>query len=39
MATQDVTAHVMGVAQFERFFRLAASLDIDRDDIRRFDGF
>jgi hypothetical protein len=39
MATQDVTTHVMGVAQFERFFRVAASLDIDKDDIKRFDDF
>ena len=39
MATQDLTTHVMGVAQFERFFRAAASLDIDKDDIKRFDDF
>lgn len=39
MATQNVSTHVMGVAQFERLFRVAASLDIDKDDIRRFDDF
>jgi hypothetical protein len=30
---------LFGVARFERFFRLAASLDIDKDDLRRFDDF
>jgi hypothetical protein len=27
--------HVTGVAQFERFFRAAAHLDVDKDDLRR----
>jgi hypothetical protein len=39
MATQELSTHVMGVAQFERFFRTVASLDIDKDDIKRFDDF
>lgn len=39
MATHEMTTHVMGVAQFERFFRAAASLDIDKDDIKRYDDF
>jgi|SRR5918999_6421251 hypothetical protein len=30
---------VMGVARFERFFRTAAGLDVDKDDLRRFDDF
>jgi Domain of unknown function (DUF1931) len=30
---------VMGVAKFERFFRAAASLDVDKDDLKRFDDF
>src|ERR671916_673161 len=28
---------VMGVARFERFFRTAAGLDVDKDDLRRID--
>ena len=31
--------HVMGVARFERFFRTAASLDIDKEDLRRYSDF
>lgn len=30
---------VMNIARFERFFRLAASLDVDKDDLRRYSGF
>jgi hypothetical protein len=30
---------VRGVPQFERFFRAAASLDVDKDDHERFDDF
>lgn len=30
---------VMGVAQFEKLFREAASLDIDKGDIKRLDDF
>ena len=30
---------VMGVAEFERFFRAAASLDVDKDDLKRFNDF
>ena len=29
----------MGVSEFERFFREAASLDIDKDDLRRYNDF
>jgi hypothetical protein len=30
---------LFGIARFERLFRLAASIDIDKDDLRRFDDF
>jgi hypothetical protein len=30
---------VMGVARFERFFRLAAGLDVDKDDLKRYGDF
>jgi hypothetical protein len=29
----------MGVSEFERFFREAASLNIDKDDLRRYNDF
>jgi hypothetical protein len=30
---------VMSVARFERFFRAAASLDVDKDDLKRYGDF
>ncbi|WP_326948669.1 DUF1931 family protein [Amycolatopsis sp. NBC_01307] len=30
---------VMGAARFERFFRTAASLDVDKSDLKRYDEF
>jgi hypothetical protein len=30
---------VMGVSKFERFFRAAASLDVDKDDLKRYNKF
>lgn len=30
---------VMGVHKFERFFRLAAGLDMDKDDLKRYSDF
>lgn len=30
---------VMGAARFERFFRVAASLDVDKSDLKRYDEF
>jgi uncharacterized protein DUF1931 len=30
---------LMGVAKFERFFRAAAGIDVDKDDLRRYDEF
>jgi hypothetical protein len=31
--------HVMGVARFERFFRVAAGLDVDKADLKRYSEF
>jgi hypothetical protein len=31
--------HVMGVARYERFFRLAAGLDVDKQDLKRYSDF
>jgi hypothetical protein len=31
--------HVMGVARFERFFRAAARLDVDKQDLKRYSDF
>jgi hypothetical protein len=33
------STHVMGFAKFKRFFRLAASLDIDKEDLKRYSEF
>ncbi|MFC9250743.1 DUF1931 family protein [Amycolatopsis thailandensis] len=30
---------VMGAARFERFFRMAASLNVDKSDLKRYDEF
>jgi hypothetical protein len=30
---------VFGIAKFERFFRLAADLDVDKDDLKRYSDF
>jgi len=30
---------IMGAARFERFFRVAASLDVDKSDLKRYDEF
>lgn len=30
---------VMGVAKFERFFRIAAGLDVDKQDLKRYSDF
>jgi hypothetical protein len=34
-----MTVPVMAVAKFERFFRLAAGLDVDKNDLKRCDDF
>ena len=31
--------HVMGVAKFERLFRTAAGLDVDKQDLKRYSDF
>jgi hypothetical protein len=36
---EEMTQHVMSVDRFERFFRETASLDVDKDDLRRYDDF
>jgi hypothetical protein len=33
------TSHVMRVAKFERFFRIAAGLDVDKQDLKRYSDF
>jgi hypothetical protein len=38
-AERGVAVPVMGVARFERFFRAAAGLDVDKDDLKRYDDF
>jgi hypothetical protein len=30
---------VMGIARFERFFRIAAGIDVDKTDLKRYDDF
>jgi uncharacterized protein DUF1931 len=30
---------LMAIPRYERFFRLAAEIDVDKDDLKRFDGF
>jgi Domain of unknown function (DUF1931)/Cytochrome bd terminal oxidase subunit I len=36
---QGASMAVMGVTKFERFFRVAASLDIDKQDLKRYTDF
>ena len=33
------TSHVMSVARFERFFRIAAGVDVDKQDLKRYRDF
>jgi hypothetical protein len=35
----SMAAGVMGVPRFQRFFREAAALDVDKEDLRRLNGF
>ena len=30
---------LMGIAKFERFFRLTAGLDVDKSDLKRYSHF
>jgi hypothetical protein len=34
-----VDSHVLSVAKFERFFRIAAGLDVDKQDLKRYSDF
>jgi hypothetical protein len=34
-----MATHVIGIPTFERFFRAAAELEVDKDDLKRLDGF
>jgi hypothetical protein len=36
---REPPTHVMGIARFERFFRTAAGLDVDKTDIKRYSDF
>jgi hypothetical protein len=36
---ERLPSHVMGVAKFERFFRITAGLDVDKQDLKRYDEF
>jgi hypothetical protein len=36
---RERTTHVMGVAKFERLFRMAAGLDVDKQDLKRYSDF
>ncbi|MCS3928791.1 hypothetical protein M2175_003822 [Bradyrhizobium elkanii] len=38
-ASSNVVGHLMGVARFERFFRLAAGLDVDKQGLKRYGDF
>jgi hypothetical protein len=37
--SQRLPSHVMSVAKFERFFRTAARLDVDKQDLKRYSTF
>ncbi len=37
-SNQPPTTHVMSVAKFERFFRIVAGLDVDKQDLKRYSG-
>jgi hypothetical protein len=36
---QEALPHLMGIARFERFFRIAARLDVDKEDLKRYSEF
>jgi hypothetical protein len=39
LVLQEAFMAVMGVTKFERFFRVAASLDVDKHDLKRYTDF
>jgi hypothetical protein len=38
-SNQPPTSRVMSVAKFERFFRIVAGLDVDKQDLKRYTDF
>jgi hypothetical protein len=38
-SSKSPTTHVMSVAKFEQFFRIAAGLDVDKQDLKRYSDF
>jgi hypothetical protein len=38
-SNKSPTTHVMSVAKFEQFFRMAAGLDVDKQDLKRYSEF
>jgi hypothetical protein len=38
-SSKSPTSHVMSVAKFERFFRIAGGLDVDKQDLKRYSDF
>jgi len=38
-SSKSPTSHVMSVAKFERFFRIAAGLDVDKQDLKHYSAF
>lgn len=38
-STQPRASHVMSMARFERFFRIVASPDVDKQDVKRYSDF
>jgi hypothetical protein len=38
-SNKSPTTHVMSVAKFERFFRITAGLDVNKQDVKRYSDF
>jgi hypothetical protein len=38
-SSENPSSHVTSVAKFERFFRIAAGLDLDKQDLKRYGEF
>jgi hypothetical protein len=36
---QEPQTHVMNISKFERFFRMGAGLDVDKQDLKRYSEF
>jgi hypothetical protein len=37
--SERLPSHVISVAKFERFFRITAGLDVDKEDLKRYNDF